>query len=400
MTTQLLVAGMFRSGTTLLSNLLSDHPNGLVVSDPFVYFFKQYRNFHLAKLGLSDWKEDEPTPDYFGGVRGELLESLQAGDLQEQIPADALRQLITEIRKWKSEQHPGLCDRLDEIQAGTFAEVYQALMQLAVELYGDDQLQVAGTKVSWCEEFLPAMARAFPEMRFVLPVRDLRAIVASQNSQRGIGEGCRPLLFYVRHWRKSVALAQYYSEQHPLLKERVTLVRYEDLVHAPDKTMALIMEHVGLTAHSLAVTADASGRTHNSSFNHDAQGVFTGSAERWRGVLSADEIKAIEAFAGPELLLLGYKLATAVKRPLECLGLDCEPRFDEVSSWLQPFPAAAYLRDSAARDNEYTLEERRREVLDGGELRSATEERELFLVNGLLSKLRRAWSARTDLDQH
>ncbi len=63
MGTQLLIAGMFRSGTTLLSNLLSDHPQGLVVSDPFVYFFKHYRNLHLQKLGLSDWHPDEPTPD-------------------------------------------------------------------------------------------------------------------------------------------------------------------------------------------------------------------------------------------------------------------------------------------------------------------------------------------------
>lgn len=391
MVNQLLIAGMFRSGTTLLSNLLSDHPEGLVVSDPFVYFFKHYRNLHMQKLGIADWDANEPTPDYFGGARRELFESLQAADLQEPISSETLQQLIADIRKWKSVQHPELCGRLNEIKADTFAEAYQGLMGLAVELYGDDQVAVAGTKVSWCEEFLPAMARAFPKMKFVLPVRDLRAIVASQNSQRGVGEGCRPLLFYVRHWRKSVALAEYYARQHPLLKGRVTRVRYEDLVSAPDEVMGPIMEHVGLRTCSLSVAADAAGRTHNSSFDHDAKGVFTDSAKRWRTILTADEVGAIESLAGPELSLLGYDMILPAMQPLECLTLDCEPRFEQVSEWLKPFPGAAYLRDAAAREREYAAEQRRRDVLETTCAISGEEETALFLAPGLRSALRKTW---------
>lgn len=391
MNSQLLIAGMFRSGTTLLANLLSDHPEGLVVSDPFVYFFKHYRNLHMQKLGLADWDANEPTPDYFGGARRELFDSLQAADLQETISSETLQHLMTDIRDWKSVQHPELCARLNEIKAGTYAEAYQALMDLAVELYGDDQVALAGTKVSWCEEFLPAMARAFPDMKFVLPVRDLRGIVASQNSQRGIGEGCRPLLFYVRHWRKSVALAEYYSERHPLLKERVTRVRYEDLVSAPDETMAPIMEHLGLRPCSLSVAADGAGRTHNSSFDHDAQGVFTGSTARWRSILGADEVAAIEAFAGPELSLLGYDVILPTMRPLDCLTLECEPSFEQVSEWLKPFSAAAYLRDEAAREREYAAEQRRRDVLENDEAISDDEDAALFLAPGSRTALRKTW---------
>ncbi len=384
MGTQLLIAGMFRSGTTLLSNLLSDHPQGLVVSDPFVYFFKHYRNLHLQKLGLSDWHPDEPTPDYFGGARRELFESLQAADLQEALSTEVRAQMIADIREWKSEQHPELCARLDEIQATTFADAYRELMRLAVELYGDGSVEVGGTKVSWSEEFLPAMARAFPEMNFVLPVRDLRAIVASQNSQRGAGEGHRPLLFYVRHWRKHVALAQHYASHCPLLKGRVSLLRYEDLVSAPERTMEPIMERVGLRSRALAV------HSHNSSFAGNAEGVFTASTERWRSVLAADEITAIESLAGPELALLGYAIDEPTARPLDCLKLECEPRFDQVAKWLQPFPAAAYLRDGAAREREYAAEERRRDVLDSELTLSTREERDLFLVEGLLPVLRKA----------
>ncbi|MFT7485644.1 MAG: hypothetical protein ACI9F9_001494 [Candidatus Paceibacteria bacterium] len=388
---QLLIAGMFRSGTTLLSRLLSDHPEGLVVSDPFVYFFKHYRNLHMRKLGLSDWHPDEPTPDYFGGARRKLFESLQAANLQETLPEETLQQLIADIRNWKSDQHPELCARLDELHADTFAAAYAALMDLAVDIYGHGETAVAGTKVSWCEEFLPAMARAFPHMRFVMPVRDIRAVVASQNNQRFEGEGKRPLLFYVRHWRKSVALAHHYSSTHPLLRGRVALVRYEDLVSAPESNLNCIMEHVGLAPRTLQVSAGRDGQTHNSSYETGAEGIFTGSTERWRQVLSEDEILAIEAMAGPELAMLGYRLGSSIPRPIECLELDCEPSFDSLSPWLKPFAAAAYVRDSRARKQEYRREEERREVLESSTQGPPQVERSLFLVDGMLPALRRTW---------
>lgn len=386
-----LIAGMFRSGTTLLSSLLSDHPQCMVISDPFVYFFKLYRDFHLKALGLTDWQPAEPTPDYFGGARRDLFERLMAADMSESLPAGALEELIVEIRAWKTHQHPELCARLDEIRPSTFAETYAELMALAVDVYGKAEVEVAGTKVSWCEEFLPAMARAFPEMRFVLPVRDLRAVVASQNNQTNEGAGRRPLLFYVRHWRKSVALAQHYATTHPLMRKRVTIVRYEDLVHSPDEVLPPILRHVNLSARDLQLSDGANGSSPNSSFTKDVGSIFTGSAERWRGILSVDEISAIEALAGPELTLLGYDVSGPVLRPMQCLELDCEPPFESISTWLKPFSAASYLRDPVARRSEYLLEERRREVLEGSSVPSAQDESELFLVPGFMARLRQAW---------
>jgi hypothetical protein len=331
MSSDILIAGVFRTGTTMLANLLSEHPNALVVSDPFVYFFKHYRNYHLAAMGRTDWDPDEPTPDYFGGHRGELLARILESDFGEAMPAATLQQMVADIREWKTEQHPELCARLDEVEGQSFADVYRSLIDLSVEIYGSRHVQMAGTKVSWCEEFLPAMARAFPEMQFVVPFRDLRAVVASQNNQTGAGIGQRPLLFYVRHWRKCVALAHHFANNHSLLKGRVHLVRYEDFVGAPDEQLAALTAKLGLPARSLGVGAGRSDIGHNSSFDMDgaeappSQGVFRQSAERWRQVLTTDEIRAIDALAGPELRLLGYPLEHPSARPIGCLGLDCEP---------------------------------------------------------------------------
>ncbi len=385
----LMIAGMFRSGTTLLSRLLSDHADALVVSDPFIYFFKHYRNQHLVQLGASGWHPDEPTPDYFLGQRRRLLERLLAADLSEPVPASTRRELLEDIRAWKGVQHPQLCARLDEVAGETFADLYRSLIELAVDVYSQHGAVIAGTKVSWCEEFLPALARAFPAMRFILPVRDLRAVVASQNSQRGMGEGRRPLLFYVRHWRKSVAFAHHYAHGHPLLQERVALVRYEDLVANPEPTLERLCGHVGLAPAALSI--GAGGWTHNSSFARAGDGVFTDSTERWRAVLRPAEVDAIEALAGPELALMGYPLTGTRRRPVDCLDTDCEPPFEQVSPWLQPFSAAAYLRDPALRRAEYETEEVRLSLLESGTELGAEAERDLFLAPGVLPALREAW---------
>lgn len=398
MTQDLLISGMFRSGTTLLSRMLSARPEYLIVSDPFVYFFKAYRDHHLQRAGATGWHPDEPTSDWFLSPHHGALQRILAAGLDEDIPQALLARLRSDIRAWKGEQHPRLCARLEEVEGETFAEVYRGLIRLAVELYGSEATQVAGTKLSWCEEFLPALARAFPEMRFVLLIRDLRAIVASQNSQRGVGEGKRPLLFYVRHWRKSVAFARRFTHGESALSDRVRLVRYEDLVSGPTAALEELCSFARLRFDPQMVRVEAfrsegedGAWRPNSSYGRPATGIYTASLERWREVLSAAEIDAVNALAGPELALMGYDLPGDVMRPAACLGTACEPDVAELAPWIQPFPCSAYLREPHERVREYAAEDLRRAVIEGSADVDPDTEQRLLLDRGLLSELREAW---------
>ena len=257
---------------------------------------------------------------------------------------------------------------------------------------------MAGTKVSWCEEYLPALARAFPAMRFVMPVRDVRAICASQNSAGGRGRGKRPLLFYVRHWRKSVAFARRYLLREPALHGRVRLVRYEDLVRRPREVLAELCEFLGLAFDPAMVDAgafpaeDGSGPwTPNSSYG-PGKGIYTSSLDRWREVLSEDEVATLEALAGPELKRMGYPVGPAVRTPLECLQADCEPPAEHLADWLRPHPCVDYLRDPHLRAREYAAEELRRAVLEGTLDAAPDLVRGLFLDRENLADLRDTWT--------
>ncbi len=401
----LLVQGMFRSGTTLLSRMLSARPENLLVTDPFVYFFKAYRNFQMERHAAGSWRPDEPTSDHFLSRYPEVDAAILCADLSETMPVAHLQRMIGDIRAWKTAQHPQLCGRLDELQQGTFAQVYRQLVRLCIELYGSPATEVAGTKLSWCEEYLPALGRAFPETHFVLLVRDLRSIVASQESRVGAGIGKRPLLFYIRHWRKSVAFAKAFSEHHSELRGRTHVVRYEDLVCQPRATLERLCSTSPLTFHESMLkpstyrSASENGAwTPNSSFDA-GEGIYQDSVDKWRAALNEDQVRTIETLAGPELTWMGYEVARkALDTPLNLMPLECEPPIDELAGWIRDFSCCDYLRDPSARKRELEHEALRRSVIEEAEPPSQELLEALFPASETLPDLRLSWARLRQLE--
>jgi len=364
-----IVCGMFRSGTTLLSRSLSVHPEAVIVPDPYVYFFKGYYR-HLARQEGVAVDREETTSDFFLDPRRPVLDRLMAADLGEPMPERVKAEIRDDIVRWKRDQHPGLVDRLASVDRPTFAAFYRSLVALLGALYGSPETRVLGTKVSWCEEFMPALARAFPDTRFVFVVRDLRAIVASQNSYRGKGAGTRPLLFYIRHWRKSVALIRLMESALPGMRERMTVVRYEDLVSDPEAVLRRLSAFLDLEFQPRMIDVgdfrdEGQGTPwrHNSSFA-GGTGIFRDGVDRWRTVLCEAEVKAVDWLAGPELRRMGYAVSNCDRDPALLWADGVEPPFESLSEWIRPLPAAAYLEDPQARCVEYAKEMIRLELLE------------------------------------
>ena len=401
---ELLVSGMFRSGTTLVSRILSAHPAALVVSDPYVYFFKALRDHHRRALGLGAMG-GRPTPHWFLDPDQVVLQAIQGDDLSAPIDPASQERIRADVAEWKSAQHPALVTALEGVRGETWRDFFSALLAALFRLYGDDTVRILGTKVSWCDEFIPALARAMPRMRFVLVVRDVRAMVASQNRREGAGSGKRPLLFYLRHWRKSVALTARWLHDTPWLAERVHMLRYEDLARAPEPRLRELCGFLGLEWCSRMLTdwtdpARGDSWTHNSTFRSGAEGrgISTTSIDRWRSVLTPAEVAAIEAYAGPELAWLGYPLSPTIAPDDAWTRAGVEPPFDQLSRWLQPFPEAQYLRSPAGMAREYAAEILRRSMLEGrstlegGAVPAALME-PMFFGEAHYHRLRAAWQA-------
>jgi hypothetical protein len=113
----------------------------------------------------------------------------------------------------------------------------------------------------------------------------------------GIGQDVRaePLLTVcARQWRESVSRA---SEAFETMSARVVHVRYEELVAAPDRELARVLDELGLPA-SPARVATAAGRLRG-----DRSGVGA-------SALSAEELASLEGEIGDALGGLGYPPAT------------------------------------------------------------------------------------------
>ncbi len=131
---------------------------------------------------------------------------------------------------------------------------------------------------------------------------------------RFVREIPRPLEAFAHAWAEATAAIVAFAEGNP---DRVTLVRYEDLIADPDGTLARILADVGETFDPAAISRalanrDAKGFSDWKTFSTAA--IEGASIGRYKRHLSADTAGALAAIAGPLLEHLGYDVPAATTR--------------------------------------------------------------------------------------
>lgn len=296
--------GMFRSGTTLLGRVLNAHPAMSIESDPFLNFFKVLRSDIAATICL-DRPHTAPIGDYYFS-RDELglLAAVREARLDQLSNNWDRSELWSFVRRHGEPYAPRTMARLDEVDGDTYQELLRGLFRLTAA----PGAEVYGVKEVWIDEFVPALAKAFPDMKFIEIVRDPRAVCASKN----VRSEKYPWLFLCRQWRKLAALAWSHANEWKDLAERVLLVRYEDLVRQPNAEMRRMTDFIGLSFvpemldPGNYVGGDGALWLQNSSYASETGAVNDSSLDKWRTALTEEEISFIESLCGPEMHLLGY----------------------------------------------------------------------------------------------
>ena len=163
--------------------------------------------------------------------------------------------------------------------------------------------------------YMPAIKADIPNALFVQIVRDGRDIAVSL---RKMGE-FRPVPWNRKpasaeatalYWRWMVQHGRRHGKAFP---NDYIEIRYEQLVTSPEKTLATLGNFLGQELDYTRIQSTKLGRLSesNSSFRASEKAGETNPVNRWRKMLSPEQVVSIEALAGDCLQESGYELITS-----------------------------------------------------------------------------------------
>lgn len=369
------LTGAQRSGTTLLEKLLGMHGSISVLSQPFPLLYVDAKRSFLSSIGSVD--EPYPLGHLFHESRyrpERFHEFLRASRPDSSALSTIFRSMegySGQYRRFTSSQVATAIAALD--CDGDFATTVETLTQVLA----GKEARWYGTKETSTEEFVPFLLER--GMRCAIIIRDPRDVVTSLNYGRGdeFGGVRKPMLFNIRSWRKSVAIAL-------AMKGRAHFqaCRYEELVARPDQTLDELARTLGIDLRNRRAfregVRDEEGREWQGNSSHGPRhGISQESVGRYRELLPKETADFIEAATLPELRLLGYETSMTLRNALEV-----------IAAWREPVPSVRPgLESDETSDVNAALEMQRLErVTDPPDHRS----REWFLSTEAHARLREA----------
>lgn len=308
----LFVVGPSRSGTTLMAACLRSHRD--VWIGPETHYFDDLRlrmkGRETTPLSVEEREQCERYFDnlmrgYYGTPRAEeRADRERSSGVQARTPWFDVR----ELRR-----------HADESGDGSDA-YFCGFCRYLAHYHGR---AVWGEKTPRHVYRIDEILERFPAAKLVCTVRDPRAVVASyrhfatQHAKRGrtelaaahsqedagrIRRSYHPALQSML-WRSSYAAGSRSASRYGL--ERVRMIRYEDFVAAPDRTLRDLAEWIGIEPDGFDLSQV---RSSNSSFGASAprQGIGQESVERWRTQLPPADTAVVQHVCRGALVAAGY----------------------------------------------------------------------------------------------
>ena len=321
--TYVFLTGMIRSGTTLLSRMLSAHPAIEIAADPYRGIFLSYRDAVAYQAGIPVAPLSPLAPYYFDYAGLKLFRTIQKASLHRKVPEGMFGPIIEATRKWATcgegsniEPFPRGVDGYADIQeAETYAGLLANALTVLRSAYSveDKAPAIIGHKEVWCTEFVPAYLRSFPQAKAIAIVRDPRAVAASKNAW----PAKYPWLMLARQWRKLAALSWHYAQGAQDVGSNFAVIRYEDLIAQPQAIMEQVSAFLGVDFDERMIDpehwVDQDGEPWKQNSLHPTEGnrFDTAALDRWKETLSPEVIRLIEIVCQIEMALYEYRPNTA-----------------------------------------------------------------------------------------
>ena len=306
----LFIFGVARSGTNLLARMLDRHPAVTVALDPFLPLFRALRNAlvaaHAPATVRQRFSPAAPFQDYYFDTDGPaLLDLMLSAEADIALDQGGLPVLREHTAARAALEFPALGTLMHRLAGEDYAQLLRSGLDIVSGL--KPGVCWAGSKEVWVLEFVPLLARLFPDAHFFAVERDPRAIVASllAMAEKDPTQAAHAPS-YLRHWRKQVALTHRFNRD-PLLAGRFRSVTFERLATAPEEQAQLLCADLGLDFNPEMLRLSADGWTGNSSFDHGGRDIYAETVDRWRRILPSPMVQTADYLCGPEMCLTPYK---------------------------------------------------------------------------------------------
>ncbi len=273
--------GMSRSGTTLLTTVLDSHPD----------ISMGYELLHAGLPSTAQFIESVETAWAEAGDNGR-----KCGNLLKEWGFRSAGVLVKRCVRTRVDP-PELVAILRTMRDRGFEQLdgLEAQTQLAMSVA---QAKMAKERTGWCgfkatASSVSMLDRLFPKSRFFLIIRDPRDVVASHRAA-GFDRSVRQI---ARSWNDYGRIFGHWLSAHP---GSAALIRYEDLVTAPEPTLRGAFERTGLEfSPEVLRFFDSKASVHRPGQHHvNAENLkkdfYVTSMGRWRRELPDNEVRWIE----------------------------------------------------------------------------------------------------------
>ena len=264
------VAGLERSGTSLMYALLASHPRIAMTrrTNMWTHFYNQY------------------------------------GDLADETNFErCLASMMTYKRLLKLQPDPERIRREFQQGPATYGRLFGLLEEHFAEAAGKPRW---GDKSLNTERYAEAIFEAFPRARILHMMRDPRDRFASSLKRWGPTPG--GVGFGTAMWLSSLEMAQANMARFP---RNYMIVRYETLAGQPEDTLRQISDFIDEPYAPEMLSMDDADSFSGSNSSYDLErprGVIsTSSIGRYRKVLTARQIAFMDAHAAQGMVAMGYQ---------------------------------------------------------------------------------------------
>ncbi|MBU3017179.1 sulfotransferase [Paraglaciecola agarilytica] len=201
---------------------------------------------------------------------------------------------------------------MESILDGIDRQVHGRFSQHLNELLEQEEKTHWGIKDPELTYYLTPLEHFIPASKFVLIIRDPRAVVNSYIENKW-GLGTNAYTGALR-WTKEVVMQLAFAEKHP---KNVLVIRFEDLIADTQVVLEKICEHVGLSFDPTMLEYNKK----KAQFKENRQNTNTSKApdirlaEKWRTELTSTQISNTEFVSKKLMKKFNYPLETVPQRP-------------------------------------------------------------------------------------